>query len=443
MYQLPKYYLAFDWITGVGGIALFTISILIATYLSCHEQMKQMPASLMRPAAPKAGKDILLEKIPFIWKHLSFLNKVTARNLFRFKKRLFMTVGGIMGCTSLLVCGFAIKNSVSDLLPGQYDNIYRYDVLAVASEPESLFESIDNNSDVEKYLEIYTTNIKVIGKNDNSESVQLIVIPDDSSLHDYITLEDVDSKKESEISLSGITVTKNLSVVLSFEKGDELTLQNMELIQQKCNVDSIVTNYLGNMVYMKHSVYVSLFGEYDNNAAFINCSSSCQSQPDFADTLSETEGIISAVSTKALQDGFNDTFILINMVVYIIIGMAAGLAFVVLFTLSTTNISERERELSTIKVLGFFDREVHLYVNKETMILTGIGIILGLPVGSVLGHALTSAIHMSSIYFAVSIHPVSFVICSALALLFAIIVNLLTNRFVDSIDPVEALKSVE
>ena len=194
---------------------------------------------------------------------------------------------------------------------------------------------------------------------------------------------------------------------------------------------------------MTQGVYEELFGEYKPNAVLLNLSDSCENPIKIADGLDNKEGILSADSVQERREQFSVAFYLINVVVYIIIIMAAGLALVVLFTLATTNISERERELATIKVLGFYDKEVHLYVNKETLILTGIGIVLGLPIGRFLGGCLTNALNMPSIYFAVKLHPVSYLITIVMSVGFAFFVDFLTDRTLDHIDPVEALKSIE
>ena len=215
------------------------------------------------------------------------------------------------------------------------------------------------------------------------------------------------------------------------------------MIEQDVEVQKIVQNYLGNMVYMNQKTYESLFGKYEGNGYLAHFKDGYKKQTQFAETFSKKDHVLSAVSVKALRDQFSDAFTLINAVVYLITFMAAGLAFVVLFTLSTTNISERERELATIKVLGFFDKEVHLYVNKETVILTGIGILCGLPLGRVLSGMLTSALKMPSIHFAVTVYPVSYLYAALLSLGFALIVNFMTNRTLNQIDMVEALKSIE
>ena len=444
MYQLPEYLLHYDVVYGLGGVILFTLGIVLATILSCRHELRQMPATLIRPKAPRSGSRVLLERFTPIWKRLSFLNKVTARNLFRYKKRLFMTIFGITGCTALVLCGFVIKDSVTELMPLQYEKTYLYDIMAVAktNENDKLLSYLSENENTVNYINVQIDSVKIINSNKDETKVQLIVVPRGQSLNSFIYLE---SLKDEAIQLddTGILVTQNAGEVLDFSAGDMVSLQNLSLEQGDVKVTSLVKNYLGNNVYMTQDVYESLFGEYQPNGAFINFKDSGIDEVGYAEELSKQEGIISVVSTESLKEEFATAFQLINMVVYILIILAASLAFTVLFTLSTTNISERERELATIKVLGFYDREVHSYVNKETMILTAIGIFFGLPVGYVLGNCLTLVLKMPSIHFAVSINPISYVIAVIMSFLFAILVNLFTNRSLDGIEPVEALKSVE
>ena len=227
------------------------------------------------------------------------------------------------------------------------------------------------------------------------------------------------------------------------ESGENVAIQKLNLEQEEVKIAGLVKNYLGNSVYVTQSVYEKAFGKYEPNGILANLSDVCKDQIEFSDTLATEDWILSAVSTEDLKEGFSAAFTLINIVVYVVLIFAAGLAFVVLFTLASVNISERVRELAVIKVLGFFDREVHSYVNKETMILTGIGILLGLPVGAVMSMTLTGILKMPSIYFAVTIYTKSYFFAAGLALLFAFLVQLLTDRTLDVIAPAEALKSVE
>lgn len=444
LYKIPEYYISFDLIYDIGGVLLFVVGIMVATMIACRLELSQMPAILMRPKAPRAGSRVLLEYIPMIWKHLSFLNKVTMRNLFRFKKRMFMTIGGIMGCTALILCGFAIKDSVNELMPKQYEKIYQYDFMGVVDPEEykTIKQELTEDENIKDLIGIRMDNVKVKSKQEGQEeSVSMMVIPDGESIEGYIGLEDTSGEK---VTLhDGIYITENASTVLGFDKHEHIFIQNMDLIERKVEVQEIVQNYLGNMVYMNQKTYESLFGKYESNGFLAHFKDGYEKQTQFVEAFSKKDHVLSAVSVKALRDQFSDAFALINAVVYLITFMAAGLAFVVLFTLSTTNISERERELATIKVLGFFDKEVHLYVNKETVILTGIGILCGLPLGRVLSGMLTSALKMPSIHFAVSVYLVSYLYAALLSLGFTLIVNFMTNRTLNRIDMVEALKSIE
>lgn len=444
MYLLPEYHLQFDILYGFGGIVLFMVGITGATVLACLAEVRLRPAVLMRPKAPRLGSRVILEHLPFLWNRFSFLNKVTARNLFRYKKRLFMTVAGIMGCTALLVCGFAIKDTVTDLMPGQYEQIYQYDFMAVSSaeDNEKLLDYMKEEQEVLDYLNVQIDTVKVKNAQGEEQKVQMIVVPQGSSLEGYIHLKN-EAGKTVALCDSGIFMTQNAADVLHFEKGDMVQIQNLKLVQKETSIEELVQNYLGNAIYITQDIYEALFGAYEPNGVLANLSEQCINQRDFAEDFGKRDGILSSVSTQELRQDFSKAFTLINMVVYIVIILAAGLALVVLFTLSTTNISERERELATIKVLGFYDREVHLYVNKETLILTLIGILFGLPLGGLFGSYLTYVLKMPSIYFAVSIHPLSYLLAAVIAFGFALVVDCITDRTLDRIDPVEALKSVE
>lgn len=444
MYVLPVYAFQFDAVYGIAGPVVFIGGIVGATAVACKAELLQMPAVLMRPKAPRSGSRVLLERIAPLWNRLSFLNKVTARNLFRYKKRLLMTISGIMGCMALLLFGFAVKDSVTDLMPRQYEQVYRYDVMAAttAQDNEKLLSDIENQEEVASYLNVQVETVKLKNGQGAEEKVQLYVVPEDAEFTEYIYLEDLDGEAVT-LSDGDIYVTRNASEVLKFAVGDTVLLQRINLAQSECKVTSIVKNYLGNNVYMTQATYEKLFGAYEPNGVLLKLSEECKDQQAYAKALAGKAEVISCMSTEELKAEFSQAFALINMVVYIVILMAACLAFVVLFTLSTTNISERQRELATIKVLGFYDREVHLYVNKETMILTGVGILCGIPLGYAFAQTLTVILRIPSMYLAVSLHPQSYLMAAGMSFVFALIVNVITNHSLDVIDPVEALKSIE
>lgn len=442
MYLLPSFPLLLDGGRAILACAIFLIAIVGTSFIACRSEVKQNPAVLMRPKAPHSGSRILLERISPLWKRMSFLNKVTARNLFRYKRRFLMTVIGVMGCTALLVCGFAIKDSVAELIPQQYGSIDAYDVMLVtdSDDLDQASSDIEANDQVSESIQVYLDSGKIINGN-GEESIQVLVVPDGQSLDGYINVRDK-AGNALELPDEGMVVTFNASSVLDFGVGDTVTIQDSTLHRSDFEVSAIAENYLGNYAYMSQSAYEKAFGSLDNNALLVKTVDGCDNQA-FTDTLAEDDRYLSVTSIDDLSESFEQSVTLLNMVVAIILVMAAALAFTVLFTLSTTNISERERELATIKVLGFRPKEVHHYVNKETLILTAIGVVFGLPLGYVLGDMVLSSLKMPSLAFIIYVQPFSYVIAAALTMLFAVVVNLITNRTLDRIDMISALKSVE
>ncbi|MBQ3029753.1 MAG: ABC transporter permease, partial [Agathobacter sp.] len=441
MYQLPAYGLYFNWWYGIGGILFFIVGIVGAAFVSCNSALTITPAMLMRPKAPKNGSRVLLERVTPVWSNLSFLNKVTARNLFRYKKRLFMTLFGIAGCTSILLAGFTIKDTVTELMPLQYRVTTLYDVMVVADDNEQLLEYLDSQ-DVRAYINPMINNVKVISEDGREESVSIVVVPNDESLRGYVNIVDKDGNKVI-LEDGKVFSTINVSEVLGYKAGDTVTIQNMNLDNAEVEITDIVMNYLGNYIYMTENTYVEYYDEFEANGAFVMLNSNVKDHEEYAQQLALKDGILSAISIEGFESNFDSVFMIINLVVTIVITLAAALAFVVLFTLSTTNISERERELATIKVLGFFDREVHAYVNKETIILTTLGMLLGMPLGKGFGIWLMSILKMPAIYFADNLYPISYLYAAVITIIFAFAVNTITDKSLDKINPVEALKSIE
>ena len=443
MYLLPEYRFSFIPGYGITGIVLFAGGVMAAAWMACRKELQHMPAALMRPRAPKPGMRVFLERIPAVWKRMSFLNKITARNLFRYKGRMLMTIAGIAGCTALLLFGFAINDSVHDLMPRQYDQTSHYDLMAVAEpEKQDVLVRIMKSDEIASYTEAVITSAVLKSTDGKELDAQLIVVPEGGDLTAYITTETVGG--ENRVLQDGeVFVTQNAGNVLQMDAGDSFRAQLPNLERADLTITALVRNYLGNYIYMTAGTYEEYFDVYEPNAVLACFREDLTDHTAFCGDLEEREEILTCVSRQDLLKNFDTSFALISMVVYVVIIMSAALAFVVLFTLATTNISERERELATIKVLGFYDREVHMYIHKETVILTVIGIAAGIPVGYAFAQTLTSILNLPSIYLAVSLHPVSYVISAALALGFSLIVNVITGRTLNRIDPVEALKSVE
>ena len=452
MYTLPNMLLSYEILTSLGSVALFAVGVVGAAYLACRRELAETPAALMRPKAPRAGSRILLERIGIVWRHLGFLNKVTARNLFRYKKRALMTICGIAGCTALVICGLGIRDTVSALSAKQYGRITRYDVMAAAN-PDDLDAAVsamqerngsaDAPARISEYATIMTDNVTFIAGG-KSETVQMIVIPDDETaqIGDYMRLETEDGR-EIKLDSNKVVLSKSAQMVLGVDAGSTARVQDSSLSVADITVGDISLNYLGNTVLMRQSAYEKAFGKTMRaNGVLVNLKGANAAKRRFCRDI-KADGWLTVVGTADLTANFESNFQIIDSVVVLVTVMAACLSFVVVFTLSNTNISERGRELATIKVLGFRRGEVHHYVNKETLVLTAIGAVAGVPLGYALARSFTYILQMPSLYFDVEVRPVSYAIAVALAFAFTLIVNLATNRALNKIDMVGALKSAE
>ena len=534
LYVMPDVRLAYDWLYGTAGVALFVIGVLAATVYACAQEMRQKPASLMRPKAPRAGSRILLERIKPLWNRMSFLGKVTARNIFRFKSRLIMTVGGVAGCTALIVCGLAINDTVAALGAKQYQDVYQYDLMVVANDDDAdaMRQKVASDGRVTSSMDVRVESGDLTGDS-GSESIQLVAVPDSerSEFGKMVTLQPVRSSwvdgakslfsgksrasssassvsdsgesdangtsgTKDAISLGddGVIVSQSAASAMGVNAGDTVTLTNGNEVQADAYVSAVTRSVIGSDVYVSETYYHQLFdtatssassassvsdsgesdnqtgengsqmsdsGESDNqsgksgtsngassndrqlvwNAMYANLKGSGESQAAYAEKLEDDDAVMKAVSCAHMAESFK--FDLMGAVVALIVALAGGLALVVLFTLANTNVSEREREMATLKVLGFFDKEVHHYVNREMMVLTMMGVVLGLPLGRFVGGLLTAALNMPALYFEVECKPLSYVIAAVATMAFALLVQLLVNPVLDRIDPISSLKSVE
>lgn len=534
LYVMPDVRLAYDWLYGTAGVALFVVGVLAATVYACAQEMRQKPASLMRPKAPRAGSRILLERIKPLWNRMSFLGKVTARNIFRFKSRLIMTVGGVAGCTALIVCGLAINDTVAALGAKQYQDVYQYDLMVVANDDDAdaMRQKVASDGHVTSSMDVRVESGDLTGDS-GSESIQLVAVPDSerSEFGKMVTLQPVRSswvdaakslfsgksrasssassvsdsgesdnqtgKNGSQMSDSGesdangtsgtkgavslgddgVIVSQSAASAMGVKAGGMVTLTNGDDTQAEAHVSAVIRSVIGSDVYVSETYYRQLFdtaasgtssassasdsGESDNqngesgtsngassngqqlvwNAMYAKLKGSGESQAAYAEKLEDDDAVMKAVSCAHMAESFK--FDLMGAVVALIVALAGGLALVVLFTLANTNVSEREREMATLKVLGFFDKEVHHYVNREMMVLTMMGVVLGLPLGRFVGGLLTAALNMPALYFEVECTPLSYVIAAGATMAFALLVQLFVNPVLDRIDPISSLKSVE
>lgn len=486
LYVMPDVRLEYDWLYGTAGVALFVIGVLAATVYACVQEMRQKPASLMRPKAPRAGSRILLERIKPLWNRMSFLGKVTARNIFRFKSRLIMTVGGVAGCTALIVCGLAINDTVAVLGAKQYQDVYQYDLMVVANDDDAdaMRQKVASDGRVTSSMDVRVESGDLTGDS-GSESIQLVAVPDSerSEFGKMVTLQPVRSSwvdgAADTVSLGddGVIVSQSAASAMGVKAGGMVTLTNGDDMQAEAHVSAVIRSVIGSDVYVSETYYRQLFdtaasgtssassasdsGESDNqngesgtsngassngqqlvwNAMYAKLKGSGESQAAYAEKLEDDDAVMKAVSCAHMAESFK--FDLMGAVVALIVALAGGLALVVLFTLANTNVSEREREMATLKVLGFFDKEVHHYVNREMMVLTMMGVVLGLPLGRFVGGLLTAALNMPALYFEVECTPLSYVIAAGATMAFALLVQLFVNPVLDRIDPISSLKSVE
>ena len=450
MYTLPEFIISFNHKYSSIGLGLIYVCIVGATLYTILKEVKETPATLLRPKAPKYGKRVLLERVGFIWKRLKFSHKVTVRNIFRYKKRFLMTIIGIMGCTSLILAGFGLKDSISSILPNQYEDICHYDMLvslktALTQEQRNTYiENLKQKENIQEVVETYMES-GTAGKGDNSETVQIVVPNDNQEIDKAIKIRDVKTKEPFTLAEEGIIITDKLAELIDAKVGDTITVTTADDIEKEIKVAGIAENYISHYVYMSKELYQQVFGEsYSTNVLLVqdNNLNEEQEKTIMQEMVAQNE-VLTVTLTTTTMKSLDDAMSSLNYVVIVLIVSAGLLAFVVLYNLSNINIGERIRELATIKVLGFYDREVYDYVTRETIILTIIGILLGLVVGYFLNFYILGTCEINILRFEKVIHPISYLYATAITLIFSIIVNIVTYFALKKIDMIGSLKSVE
>lgn len=451
LYQISDISLNFDWINGGVGLILISLCMIGATVYVAFRELKNTPATLMRPKAPKMGKRVLLEKITFIWKRLSFSQKVTIRNIFRYKKRVLMTIIGIFGCTSLIVAGFGLKDSITQIMPNQFEKVFTYDLQVGLKngldeeQQKNIKQYVESKSEVKKTVETYMTS--GVAKNGTiEEDVQLIVPKEKNELDSMIHLVDVDSKQPVSLPEDGICLTDKAAELLGVKQGDTVTLADINNKEVTFKVSYVVENYVSHYIYLSQEAYETLYEKpYETNVLLvqINGELSLEQEDSLAKSLIEQNEVTTVNRISTMIKSMDDTLKSLNYVVLVLIISAGLLAFVVLYNLSNVNIGERIRELATIKVLGFYDKEVYSYVTRETVILTLIGLLLGLVGGYFLSYFIIDTCETNMLRFNKIVEPVSFVYSAIITIVFTAIVNLVTYFALKKINMIESLKSVE
>lgn len=414
---------------------------LLATLYSIYSELIEMPSQLMRPKAAKAGKKILLERITFIWKRLSFLQKVTARNIFRYKKRFFMTIIGIAGCSALLVAGFGINDSISDIVNQQYNVIYHYDatVSAKTSEITSQIKSLKGVKDV--YEEDHLAVTTKIENKDISTTVH--IISNDKKFKDFCTL--FNGNNEFDLDDSSVLISQKMATKLNKKAGDTIKIKDANNKVIKAKIKGVFTNYVGHHIYASESLYKSWNTNAKTTHIYLIKSKKTTKkfERNLGNKIMNIAGVQSVTFYSSLQKNFKDMIKSISYIVVVLVISAACLAFVVLYNLSNVNISERKREIATIKVLGFTRKEVDAYINRETILLTILGSLIGLGIGIGLHHLIMNLAEMDDIMFGRTINSISYVISFVMTIGFNAIINLCMHKKLNNIQMVESLKAVE
>lgn len=427
-------------------IILITLGLMsLIAIISCLKELKNVPATILRPATPKSGKKVLLEHIKFIWKRLSFTGKVTARNMFRYKKRIVMTVLGVVGSTALLLTGFGLRDSISGLADLQYGKINHYDALLVFQNSfktiEEEWKSKLKEDNITEYLPIYQASFTFEAK-DLTHDVYLIALENNTELNNFITL---NSKVNENFTFpeDGVIISEKMADLLNVKIGDFIKLRNSNNELVVLPVSEIVENYTLHYVYMNKETYEKYFEkELEYNMIMTNLNEET-SHEDFAEKWIDS-GLVSTINfTEDNILVFDNMVKGLNLIIVLIIGASCMLAFIVLYNLTTINIAERIREISTLKVLGFYDKEVSSYVYRETLFLTIIGILIGLGAGIFLHMYVINVAETDNILFLHSIKWYSYIFSFLIIIFFTILVQIITNQKLKKINMVESLKSVE
>ena len=432
-----------------SGIAV--ACTLIATIASCYKELAAEPAELMRPAAPKQGKRILLERIGIIWKHLNFIWKSTVRNLIRYKKRFFMTIFGIGGCMALMVVGFGLKDCIYEIVSLQYEKVQFYDAATYMSDDiseenrQQLHDYLDQNADIKETIEarMQKTDVKSAS---GKKTLYLMVPSDNEKIEDFLSFHSRTNKDEVySLKKDEVILTEKMASLLNVKVGDELTIEDEDRGDQTVTVGAICENYMSHYLYLSPEKYEELYGvpaEYNTIIYSVKDGKDDQIEK-IGTKLLSMDGVLNVSYTSSIEGRLDDMLRSLNLVIVVLIVSAGMLAFVVLYNLNNINITERQRELATLKVLGFYDGEVASYVYRENILLTIIGSVVGMVLGNLLHRYIILTVEVEEAMFGRQIHWQSYLYSFLFTVAFSLFVNWVMFYKLKKIDMVESLKSVE
>ena len=451
MYRhLPDVEIPYNLYYGVLACVAALLCTVAATIFSCMKELKEQAAELMRPPAPKQGKRVFLEYIPFLWKRLNFTWKSTVRNLMRYKKRFFMTIFGIGGCMGLMLVGFGLKDSISSIVPLQYEDIQLYDGNVILQsdvtmqEKQEVYEALEKNSQVVATAEDLLQKI-TIEHDGVSKEVYLNVPENVEKFSDFVVLQDRTTKEKYQLTDKGAVLTEKMAKELGVSAGDTVTIKEENEKERTVKISQICENYMSHYLYMTPAVYKAAYGkEPEYNSIYYRTEGRTTKEAEsVGEAALKLDGALSVSYTTELRQQVDDMLQSLDIVIVVLIISAGMLAFVVLYNLYNINITERKRELATLKVLGFYDKEVTEYVYRENILLTLIGSVFGMLLGKILHRFIIVTVEIDSVMFGRNINTISFVYAFLLTVVFSLFVNGVMYFKLKKINMVESLKSVE
>ena len=445
IYYLPAFKLIVDFKTIIIAILLAMVLVVVSSYLSIKGTIKEWPAILFRPKENNKGKRVILERITFIWNHLNFTNKVTFRNMFKYPKRFIMTILGISGCISLIIAGFNIKTSISNIIPLQFGQLFDIDAEVFLKDSLTRSETRDENERISQLAEVDETilsYVKYVYLNDTETKVYLVVPEDSDLLLDFVTLKD--GNKEYSLDDDGVLITRKISEVMNIRIGDTLKVKDTDNNIFNVKVSKIVDNYVDNYIYMSNNYYESVVKEVPKyNAILVRTANVDYQEQELSKKFNENSAISYLVYTSTSKTTYNTLTKSLNYIVYILVISAVLLAFVVLYNLNNLNVDERKREIATIKVLGFYKKETYKYIENEIKRLTVIGIIIGLFLGYIFSNILIKSCELDNLMYDYSIHYMNYLYAIVITVFFMIVTSLLGRKNISKINMIESLKKVE
>ena len=449
--HLPAILLPYHMSYAFQASAIAVACILIATIASCYKELAAEPAELMRPAAPKQGKRILLERIGIIWKHLNFTWKSTVRNLIRYKKRFFMTIFGIGGCMALMVVGFGLKDCIYEIVSLQYEKVQFYDAATYMNDDiseenrQQIQEYLDQNADIKETIEVHMQKTDVKSAS-GKKTLYLMVPSDDEKIEDFLSFHSRTNKNEVySLKKDEVILTEKMASLLNVKVGDQLTIEDEDRGDQTVTIGAICENYMSHYLYLSPEKYEELYGKpVEYNTIIYSVKDGKDDQIEKTGTkLLAMDGVLNVSYTSSIEGRLDDMLRSLNLVIVVLIVSAGMLAFVVLYNLNNINITERQRELATLKVLGFYDGEVASYVYRENILLTIIGSVVGMVLGNFLHRYTILTVEVEEAMFGRQIHWQSYLYSFLFTAAFSLFVNWVMFYKLKKIDMVESLKSVE